>query len=620
MTRQGVEVSIATSVLALVLAMHLFSAHAFHFSSQQHHAIMSSVLFSQRKHDYDKEKDELIRQLSKPRYEGGMIKPVVIAAKSEETSSNFMRVNGQDTNVEQRDSSNRIWDFNAPRNVAESTMFRPSGMFRPTVRKSYSETSTNTIPKSREELKSINGDERTEKKDCQTMAADSWTNEELEEMKQNEDTVDLSHSERVRFEKLGKDAEAVIREDEELVDSRKTEEKSKISSELKEGESKIAEEGKISQSQEIRIENETKDEKEYEEIERENVRYDSKSNQTEGKNRAKAIEVKKVQGIARGFDASKINADKDADKIIRGTQVDVSAMEKEEAAKLNAIQDMIEKRREQQAELDKIEEELLIKANEIKNKREELMRLEDELTDVEHKIRNNRSMTEAIETSKAMNEIPHYSPKEYNKLTLEQKMKLKEDRAALANLQEDEVEVEHDGSPDKDIIHESAKHPILGPVVADLGYKRIHIVSSGRLGTIPIWRKQRTYDFDRVKRMAVDKTEQMHLGFPGVICLHEDSDGKLSILDGQHRVGMMQLLRKNRNEIKKIQIETKVDNEDKRRWIKQEQHFQNLLVEVYSELAMGNATETTIGHDFAKDLFLEINKAKPISQGKLSSK
>ena len=85
-------------------------------------------------------------------------------------------------------------------------------------------------------------------------------------------------------------------------------------------------------------------------------------------------------------------------------------------------------------------------------------------------------------------------------------------------------------------------HPVLGPVIADLGYKRVHLVPATTLGTIPVWRRQRVYRHDRAKAMAADKLKTKHLGLPGVICIHEEENGKLSILDGQHRVGMMKIL------------------------------------------------------------------------------
>jgi hypothetical protein len=85
-------------------------------------------------------------------------------------------------------------------------------------------------------------------------------------------------------------------------------------------------------------------------------------------------------------------------------------------------------------------------------------------------------------------------------------------------------------------------HPILGPCVLDLGYKRIYTVSASALANIPVWKKQRIYRHDRAKMMALDKQKTMHLGVPGIIGLHEDLEGQLCILDGQHRVGMFTIL------------------------------------------------------------------------------
>jgi len=75
-------------------------------------------------------------------------------------------------------------------------------------------------------------------------------------------------------------------------------------------------------------------------------------------------------------------------------------------------------------------------------------------------------------------------------------------------------------------------HPVLGPVVADFGTKRVHVVSAGVLTSIPVWEEQRIYRHERAKAMATDKAKTLHLGLPGVIALHEDRNGKLSILVG----------------------------------------------------------------------------------------
>jgi hypothetical protein len=64
-------------------------------------------------------------------------------------------------------------------------------------------------------------------------------------------------------------------------------------------------------------------------------------------------------------------------------------------------------------------------------------------------------------------------------------------------------------------------HPVLGPVVLDLGYKRLYAVSAQTLSNVVVWEKQRIYRHDRVKAMATDKLKTLHLGIPGVIALYE---------------------------------------------------------------------------------------------------
>lgn len=67
------------------------------------------------------------------------------------------------------------------------------------------------------------------------------------------------------------------------------------------------------------------------------------------------------------------------------------------------------------------------------------------------------------------------------------------------------------------------EHPILGPVLCDLGHKRIHVSSAKSLAALPIWEKQRSYRHDRVKSMAKDKAKTLHIGLPGIIGLYEVS-------------------------------------------------------------------------------------------------
>ena len=133
--------------------------------------------------------------------------------------------------------------------------------------------------------------------------------------------------------------------------------------------------------------------------------------------------------------------------------------------------------------------------------------------------------------------------------------------------------------------NEDMHHPILGPIVVDLGYKRIHLASAQALSSIPIWEKQRVYRHDRAKGMASDKMKSLELGLPGIIALHESVDGKLSILDGQHRVGMMTILQEKAND-GHLQL-----------------NLNQILVEVFP---------STSSDDHAQDIFTIINKAEPV--------
>lgn len=98
--------------------------------------------------------------------------------------------------------------------------------------------------------------------------------------------------------------------------------------------------------------------------------------------------------------------------------------------------------------------------------------------------------------------------------------------------------------------------------------------------------------------MSRDKAKTMYLGFPGVICLHEDLEGRLTILDGQHRIGMMQALRERQNKVSAVGRRQKEDD-----------YFNNVLVEVYTQ-PPDQSPETTQRH--AEEVFSEINKAEPI--------
>lgn len=112
--------------------------------------------------------------------------------------------------------------------------------------------------------------------------------------------------------------------------------------------------------------------------------------------------------------------------------------------------------------------------------------------------------------------------------------------------------------------------------------------------------------------MATEKLKTMDLGFPGVISLHEAPSGKLSIVDGQHRVGMMAALKELIN--KKTEKGDEVPDIDAA--------YERVLVEVYPEPIDDeeDKTSNTGGEGFAKSasdgfaekIFVEINKAEPV--------
>lgn len=238
----------------------------------------------------------------------------------------------------------------------------------------------------------------------------------------------------------------------------------------------------------------------------------------------------------------------------------------QEVAELKAI---IEKREQQKRELAFIESDL-------RDRLEDIERQKALIVNGAKELGKTQESTKDGDKSK----VPYYTPKEYRNLSKEEKAALKLRRAAL---RKDEP------------MEDSDEHPVLGRLIGDLGYKRVYLTPAGKLGTIPIWKKQRIYRHNRAKSMANEKVKSMKLGFPGVVCLHEDKNGKLSILDGQHRVGMMQLLRAKRNKDSKLE-ET-------------DAYFDEILVEVYS---VPNQEEGDNDQEHAEKVFLEINKAEPV--------
>lgn len=106
--------------------------------------------------------------------------------------------------------------------------------------------------------------------------------------------------------------------------------------------------------------------------------------------------------------------------------------------------------------------------------------------------------------------------------------------------------------------------------------------------------------------MATEKIKSMELGFPGAICLHEAPTGQLSIVDGQHRVGMMAALKETIN--KKLEKGEDIGTLKDTNAI-----FERVLVEVYPEPNREEGDDESVdGDGYAEQVFSEINKAEPV--------
>ncbi|KAL7431645.1 hypothetical protein ACHAXH_003395, partial [Discostella pseudostelligera] len=172
-------------------------------------------------------------------------------------------------------------------------------------------------------------------------------------------------------------------------------------------------------------------------------------------------------------------------------------------------------------------------------------------------------------------------------------------------------------------------HPILGPQIAHLRYKRIHLTLASTLASLPVYEKQRVYRHDRAQNMAKDKKKTLWMGIPGVISLMEEEDGRLSILDGQHRVGMMALLEEEQRKLRERgRTDENITSKD---GISKSNNnatddlanldLNNVLVEVFiprklhddkTGLSDNNTPRQEEQHDDKAAIFTEINKAEPL--------
>jgi len=298
----------------------------------------------------------------------------------------------------------------------------------------------------------------------------------------------------------------------------------------------------------------------------------------------------------------------------------------EEVERNKVLEILLEKRRNQQVALESIETELRASVaneedqrNRVQAMLEKRQNQQAELDTVEGNL---RTRVEEIEAEKARYQqlVADLEAVKENEQELQQNVKQQggdsKDDGTDEEVEASSTTSKIDDAGGDDSEDGIAEHPVLGPVIADLGYKRIHFLSSGRLGTIPVWNRNRTYRNNRAKAMAAEKTKSMELGFPGAICLYEAPSGKLSIVDGQHRVGMMAALKETINK------QTEKGDDGTLGGVPLKNVgvvFEKILVEVYTEpkseigIESGGESESESESDmFAEQLFLEINKAEPV--------
>lgn len=142
-------------------------------------------------------------------------------------------------------------------------------------------------------------------------------------------------------------------------------------------------------------------------------------------------------------------------------------------------------------------------------------------------------------------------------------------------------------------------HPTFGALLHDFGYKRVYAMPVANLVSkdkVAVYDQQRAFRAERAEVIAKEKAKETAFSIPGVISIAEglvpvkgpgkkgakkkSGERTVSILDGQHRVGALDIL-----------LGKSVLSRDDR-----------VLVEVFPDVDEQKAT----------DLFMEINQAQPI--------
>ena len=145
---------------------------------------------------------------------------------------------------------------------------------------------------------------------------------------------------------------------------------------------------------------------------------------------------------------------------------------------------LFERRKKQQIALNSIEEQLRVS---VENESDERERLDSLL----EKRKGQQVELDTVEENLRIRVVEIEAEKEqFAKLSKElEMMKLQQQLQEIEDEEKREID-ETDDNDDEDDVMETV-HPVLGPVVADLGYKRLHFVSSGKLGAIPVWNRNR---------------------------------------------------------------------------------------------------------------------------------
>jgi len=99
-------------------------------------------------------------------------------------------------------------------------------------------------------------------------------------------------------------------------------------------------------------------------------------------------------------------------------------------------------------------------------------------------------------------------------------------------------------TPLQEQLEVSVHHPLLGELVANLGYKMLFLTSVKSLVLTPVWKKQRILRPERAALIAKDKVRNgLASSMSGTIALYIHRRTKeIGIIDGQHRAGALMIL------------------------------------------------------------------------------